>query len=71
MFVNKFIGHRQSGKTTFLCNMGIAFLGETPEDVTNQKKAGFPRLVQSYDEARHKIGLFVVPTRKEISNIKK
>jgi hypothetical protein len=71
MFINKFIGYRQSGKTTFLCNKGIAFLGEKPEDVTNQKKAGFPRLVQSYEEAIHKIGLFVVPTRREIPNIKK
>jgi hypothetical protein len=48
MFINKFIGHRQSGKTTFLCNIGNA-------------------LVRKNDN----IGLFVVPTRNEISNVKK
>lgn len=71
MYINKFIGHRQSGKTKFLCNIGKAFLGERPEDVTAQKKAGFPRLVQSYDAANNRMGLFIVPTRREISDIKK
>jgi len=48
MFINKFIGHRQTGKTTFLCNIGNALVRKN-----------------------NNIGLFVVPTRNEISNVKK